>query len=1182
MNRGYAVPLGWLRSLWRRKLVLVLSAAVGGALGVAVANVLPVRFTSEGLILVDDRTPSTIPEPNATAAGAPGSNRTRTEADIIRSRKIAESVVTRLRLADGAELRSAPRWPAWLLPWATGAEAAIDRVLGNDPDAIATMSREEKEAAAVEAVQRRLHVVIDPKSTVISVRFSAPSGALAATVVNAVMDAYVAEELVVREQTTSQANRRLNEYLAALQAAFDDAERKVQVFSAENAGRDGPANAMLDQLKRERDSRAQAYYAFLARIEQIRMSSGEVTTARIISPAKPTFRPDGPTLPMAALLGAVIALLAMAAVIIGRHVLRARIGSPRELAIASGVTNVGTLPFSRPWARPGRALAILEERDSGIVQTLRGMRIALRGLSPSPAGGTAVLVTSAERGDGKSTIAASLAGVCAADGLRVLLVEGDLYRPRLASILGCQPGGSLESVLAGEDDFEDAVHVDPRTGLHGLFAAGNAESPQAMLESQAFRDLMARARRDYELVIVDSPPVLSVADPIVLAAHSDAMLFAVGWERISRAQLLEALERLPRGMPGEVMTVLTGVPRRHLDRQGYFRGYGRTVTGAGPLLRPAARPQTAAAVRRVLADSARPAEPISTGPATPQPNEPAAPGDAATARRRWAPSGVAVTGAIVAVFVGALMLIYPPVESADEAQRRTQRQSDRTSPGPQEPPPARTAAEATRKAEQEAAQKAAAEKQAAESAARRRSEEIERQRAAAAEAERRAQEEAASRAAAEKAAAEAEARRVAEERALAEAAARIAAEEKAAADAATRRKEEEAAREAAETARREAERQARLEAEARAAAEAEAAARARGLEEEARRAAAERAAAEAAARWREDEARWAAEQKARAEAAARQEAEAEARAKAEAEARETAEAAVREKAEAEAREKAEAAARETAQAEAREKAEAAARQKAEVEAREKAAIAAREKAEAEARAAAEENARRQATEEARRKAEEEARRVADARPPKSDAESRQQAEAVEAALRLSEPDRKRVQVALTSLGQDVRSTSGTFGPRTRAMIAAWQKKQGLPETGYLTAAQLATLQQQAAPALARYDDAQRKPDATPRGNEDEGQPPEAAEGALRLSEQDRRRVQVALNALGHDIGGVTGFFGPRTRAMITAWQKKQGLPETGYLTATQLTTLRQQAATALSRYDQAQRAASDAQQRTEQ
>jgi hypothetical protein len=127
---------------------------------------------------------------------------------------------------------------------------------------------------------------------------------------------------------------------------------------------------------------------------------------------------------------------------------------------------------------------------------------------------------------------------------------------------------------------------------------------------------------------------------------------------------------------------------------------------------------------------------------------------------------------------------------------------------------------------------------------------------------------------------------------------------------------------------------------------------------------------------------------------------------------------------------------------------------------------------AQARAAAQEAAKRQTADDASLKAVEPPRNAADGKP-KSDSEVRAQAERAEIDLKLSEQDRKRVQVALDALGHNIPTATGYFGPRTRAMIKAWQKTQGLPETGYLAEAQLATLRQQAAAALAKYDRAQR-------------------------------------------------------------------------------------------------------------
>jgi hypothetical protein len=126
--------------------------------------------------------------------------------------------------------------------------------------------------------------------------------------------------------------------------------------------------------------------------------------------------------------------------------------------------------------------------------------------------------------------------------------------------------------------------------------------------------------------------------------------------------------------------------------------------------------------------------------------------------------------------------------------------------------------------------------------------------------------------------------------------------------------------------------------------------------------------------------------------------------------------------------------------------------------------AAREMAEAQARTAAQEAAKRKA-EDTRLKKEEPLRKAAEG--ARRDAEVREQAEKAEAGLKLTEQDRKRAQVALNALGHTIPTATGYFGPRTRAMITAWQETQGLPATGYLTEAQLAVLRQQAAAALAK-------------------------------------------------------------------------------------------------------------------
>jgi peptidoglycan hydrolase-like protein with peptidoglycan-binding domain len=207
------------------------------------------------------------------------------------------------------------------------------------------------------------------------------------------------------------------------------------------------------------------------------------------------------------------------------------------------------------------------------------------------------------------------------------------------------------------------------------------------------------------------------------------------------------------------------------------------------------------------------------------------------------------------------------------------------------------------------------------------------------------------------------------------------------------------------------------------------------------------------------------------------------------------------------------------------------------------------------RAAAQEAARRQVEDASGPVEEEAAPPSAESRPDtQAELPTKPAAQQSEAAMNLSNHDRMLVQAALTALGDEV-PTTAYFGPITRAAISAWQKRQGLPETGYLDAAELAALYAQGAGAERRAQPA--VPDAR------------QSEAAVNLSDQDRKRVQAALTLLGHDVPA-TGYFGPITRAAISAWQKTKGLPETGYLSDAQLATLQQQAAATLAKQDEAQ------------
>lgn len=157
-----------------------------------------------------------------------------------------------------------------------------------------------------------------------------------------------------------------------------------------------------------------------------------------------------------------------------------------------------------------------------------------------------MLVTSSIPGEGKSTTVANLAIVLAESGVRTLLIDADLRRPRLANILGLEGSVGLTTVLSGRVDLHDVVQTVPvGAGLDVLTSGMIPPNPSEMLGSEKMERLLAAASGEYEVVLLDSPPLVSVSDPAGLATLvSGVLLVASGDGRLHKDQFKRSLEQL--------------------------------------------------------------------------------------------------------------------------------------------------------------------------------------------------------------------------------------------------------------------------------------------------------------------------------------------------------------------------------------------------------------------------------------------------------------------------------------------------------------------------------------------------------------------------------------------------------------------------------------------------------------
>ena len=298
-----------------------------------------------------------------------------------------------------------------------------------------------------------------------------------------------------------------------------------------------------------------------------------VTLTKVQDAGVPSF-PYAPSGTRNALLGIVLGLIAgiSTALLIDRFDTRLR--GRAAIEEMSDASVLGTFASE---TESGSALLLHDlETYSGRAESYRQLRTHLQFVGVD-GGVRSVLVTSSMPGEGKSTTAANLAIVLAESGVRVLLVDADLRRPRVDQLFGLERSVGLTTVLTGRIDLADAVQqVSQSSDLSVLTAGALPPNPSELLSSAAMERLLTEMNQQFDVVIIDSPPVVGVSDPSGLATLVSGVLLVVSADgRTHRDQFAQALENLRF-----VQAKLFGLVLNRVDlgrRQGYY-GYEPQTT----------------------------------------------------------------------------------------------------------------------------------------------------------------------------------------------------------------------------------------------------------------------------------------------------------------------------------------------------------------------------------------------------------------------------------------------------------------------------------------------------------------------------------------------------------------------------------------------------------------------------
>ena len=270
--------------------------------------------------------------------------------------------------------------------------------------------------------------------------------------------------------------------------------------------------------------------------------SGQDVEAQVIAPARVPGSPVSPDTTTNLMLGALAGLLLGIAFALARHSLDTRVRTPRDLASLSDRPLLSSIPETNS-EKAGHRIYLESDPFGPQAEAVRQLRTNMLFVDATT-GGHSFMITSSVPGEGKTTTAVNLGLALADSGLRVLLIDADLRHPTVAKTLGLEGSVGLTTVLVGAAETEDVIQQWAGTSLHILAAGEVPPNPSELLGSVAMKELFARLGEDFDFILVDTPPVLPVADALVVSRLTSGTMVVVGATTTRKRHVAEALRIL--------------------------------------------------------------------------------------------------------------------------------------------------------------------------------------------------------------------------------------------------------------------------------------------------------------------------------------------------------------------------------------------------------------------------------------------------------------------------------------------------------------------------------------------------------------------------------------------------------------------------------------------------------------
>jgi capsular exopolysaccharide synthesis family protein len=339
----------------------------------------------------------------------------------------------------------------------------------------------------------------------------------------------------------------------------------------------------LRALEREANANRTLFENFLSRFKETTTTQGiEQADARVISLAETPRIQAFPNKTLFFCVSAISGLFFSILLVFALEILNQGLRSPEQIQDVLKIPTLGIVPKSiHKSITPAQYL--LDKPQSGLAEAINNLRVSLSLLNPDAKIKT-LLITSSVPGEGKSTLSALIGRQAAKTGQRILLVDTDFRRPAIEKMLNLDPNQpGLSNLLANPElAISDVLINDQETGLkiltHGQIKIAN---PTDVFASKRMIAILDELKTDFDLIILDSPPLMAVPDARVLSGMVDKVVMVVAWDKTPRKVARSALQLLKR----EGHQNIAGVVLQQIDlnkyssfdysNSGYYYHYSR-------------------------------------------------------------------------------------------------------------------------------------------------------------------------------------------------------------------------------------------------------------------------------------------------------------------------------------------------------------------------------------------------------------------------------------------------------------------------------------------------------------------------------------------------------------------------------------------------------------------------------